>query len=1350
MRYRIACMILGAMLLLGVSLPQAPSLPAWPPRQDSAIPSDEMPVEGQIQVLAPLEVDANRRPIRYWVLAGQEFQLQFRGQAAGREPVPLTLELALPAGLERTGGALRLETEKSGRLLVSLVARRPGGFIVKGTVTDISTGFSATTQVLVSVVRSAAEARRQLLEARQPPAPAPVQIIVDAGRTASPPGEMQPPPNYAHIHGIAYTYEYTTGLSYMLRGIQVQLWEDAATDILLNTLYTVEPTIDQNYGLTHVNWVEDGAWIHDDDSGSFDFGNVWVGSGGKDLYLKVRYIFHDGGDGQTGGGIERLAVRDSSVAGDPVVESPYATQHYGSGQDSGIIGLQAPALDGSNPGQVGDEAAHVFYDLVKAFTYFRNLVGYTHLHTTAYIDYTETDGPYCPGYSIRFNGWNNGYLAYEKTDILLHEYAHSIHYGLRGGSFPPFDPCDTGTCDAGTCVNGDCNHGGCANVTSADGLIEGWAEYLPTRINQDPIFHWYTNTITATWDIRPNTGSNALCDRDEWTVAAILYDVVQDVGGGEHPWFDHVASTLSAYDDNYVQDYYDSLVGDWGQWCAIWTTFDNHNVAYPAPALAAPVLNAPGNGGQTCDTTPAFDWTDVVDAASYRIQVDDNLSFVSPAIDATPTTSGYTPASPLAPGFYYWRARAANACTDGDWSAVHSFTILAAPAAPVPYWPADGSQLCSAPPYVTWNGVAGATTYRVQLDDDPAFGSPFIDATTASTSYPVGPSLPLGTFYWRVRAANACGSGSWSSMWSFTFLVTPSTPVLESPADDSATCDATPLLDWADVSWASAYRIQIDNDAYFGSPEVDTVKSNSLYNPGVDLPSGTWHWRVQASNLCGDSAWASPWQFTVQAITEVPALWTPAGGEETCDRRPVFTWSPVLWATTYRLQVDEPPSFSSPIIDIWTPDTTYIPLSDLPPSAYHWRVMAANDCGPTEFSPIQEFSITWSPNGAPSLWNPSLGAEVCEASLHFGWSTVDRATVYHIQVDGSSDFSSPEIDDVTPDNGYWPAGVMPLGQYYWHVRAGNACGDGPWSSSKWFTTIAGPPAPEPLSPDDGYSACGSTPDFDWSPVDGAQYYGIQVDDDPAFGSLEINDSTPDSYYSPASPLPPGTYFWRVYTYVHPCHSFYTPVRRLTIGDEPPPPPALQEPAGGSTVCTPTPLIDWSEVSTAASYRLLVDDQSSFASPVIDLTTVDSSYTPAAPLALGEYWVEVRGSNACGDGDWSSAQSFAVAAIPPPPSLSTPADGSEISDLTPRFAWSPGSGAVSYRFQVAEDPAFGSLLIDTTTPGAEYTPGRALSPGAYHWRVQAMSICGSSDWSPVWTFTCLNVMRLYLPLVLRSG
>ncbi|HSJ59531.1 MAG TPA: hypothetical protein VLC95_20265, partial [Anaerolineae bacterium] len=537
--------------------------------------------------------------------------------------------------------------------------------------------------------------------------------------------------------------------------------------------------------------------------------------------------------------------------------------------------------------------------------------------------------------------------------------------------------------------------------------------------------------------------------------------------------------------------------------------------------------------------------------------------------------------------------------------------------------------------------------------------------------------------------------------------------------------------------------------AYFGSPEIDTIKSNSLYNPGVGLASGAYYWRVQAGNFCGDGTWAAPWQFTIQAITENPSLLSPAAGEETCSNRPEFSWSAVPWATSYRLQVDELPSFSSPSIDIYTPGTTYLSTVDLPPSAYHWRVMATNACGPTEFTASQAFTITWEPVETPSRWNPALGDEVCEASLHFYWSAVDRATFYQLQVDDSSDFSSPEIDDVTSGQTYWPADPMPLGSYYWQVRARNACGDGPWpSSEKWFTTIAGPATPELLSPADGSSTCGTTPDLAWSPVTGAEYYWLQVDDDPAFGSPAINTNTPDPSYAPASPLASGTYFWRVYSYVHPCPSFWTPIRRFVIGSEPPPPPILVEPTPGGTVCSRTPLFDWTPGATAAAYQLQVDDDPGFPSPELDVVTTASDHVPTSALALGEQWVQVRAANACGDGPWSPAQSFAVATVPVPPLLSAPADGSRTPDMTPRFAWSPASGTASYHFQLAAESAFSSPLIDTTTPGAEYTPGRELAPGTYYWRVHTSNSCGTSAWAQAWTLTCLNASYVYLPLVVR--
>ncbi|MBN1955322.1 MAG: S8 family serine peptidase [Anaerolineae bacterium] len=69
-----------------------------------------------------------------------------------------------------------------------------------------------------------------------------------------------------------------------------------------------------------------------------------------------------------------------------------------------------------------------------------------------------------------------------------------------------------------------------------------------------------------------------------------------------------------------------------------------------------------------------------------------------------------------------------------------------------------------------WAALPEATAYRFQLDDDPAFGSPEVDAVDvrASEYYVFGPFAPLTTHYWRVSASNGCGEGPFSAPFSFT------------------------------------------------------------------------------------------------------------------------------------------------------------------------------------------------------------------------------------------------------------------------------------------------------------------------------------------------------------------------------------------------------------------------------------------------------------------------------------------------------------------------------------------------------------------------------------------------------
>jgi len=239
---------------------------------------------------------------------------------------------------------------------------------------------------------------------------------------------------------------------------------------------------------------------------------------------------------------------------------------------------------------------------------------------------------------------------------------------------------------------------------------------------------------------------------------------------------DLTSSALRAIPDDVINMYlfiYDANAGVFdGEW-PITADFQDPSTYRPltlatCPVAGEPNLSSPADDSSTCDTTPHFDWSLVSEATSYRIQVDNNSGFGSPAIDTTTSSPNYTPGSSLSPGTYYWRVRASNACGNGSWSSARSVTILSTPAAVSLSSPSNGASVGDNPPTFRWGSVSGVTSYRIQVADNSGFSSPEINRTTSSTSYTPGSALAGGaTYYWRVRASNTCGSGSWSAVWEF-------------------------------------------------------------------------------------------------------------------------------------------------------------------------------------------------------------------------------------------------------------------------------------------------------------------------------------------------------------------------------------------------------------------------------------------------------------------------------------------------------------------------------------------------------------------------------------------------------
>jgi serine protease AprX len=107
----------------------------------------------------------------------------------------------------------------------------------------------------------------------------------------------------------------------------------------------------------------------------------------------------------------------------------------------------------------------------------------------------------------------------------------------------------------------------------------------------------------------------------------------------------------------------------------LFTSSDSLEIAVLSTRPPSPSLAAPSNGSALSAGTPTFRWSAVTGVTSYRIQVGNDSTLAEPFIDTTTSSTSYSPQATLAPGSYYWRVSASNACGEGPWTSVWTLTI---------------------------------------------------------------------------------------------------------------------------------------------------------------------------------------------------------------------------------------------------------------------------------------------------------------------------------------------------------------------------------------------------------------------------------------------------------------------------------------------------------------------------------------------------------------------------------------------------------------------------------------------------------------------------------------------------
>jgi hypothetical protein len=294
-----------------------------------------------------------------------------------------------------------------------------------------------------------------------------------------------------------------------------------------------------------------------------------------------------------------------------------------------------------------------------------------------------------------------------------------------------------------------------------------------------------------------------------------------------------------------------------------------------------PGLVSPSNG-QTVSTTPSLDWSDVSGATSYDIEVCSDSGCTSVVRSANVGSSQWTVSPALNEGVtYYWHARAKNSCGPGSWSSIRSFTTTCpTPGVPSLVSPSNGQTELSTTPSLDWGDVSGATSYDVEVCSDSGCTSVVRSANVGSSQWTVSPALSEGvTYYWHARARNSCGTGSWSSIRSFTTqggCVLPGTPGLVSPTNGQ-TVSTTLSLDWGDVSGATSYDVEVCSDSGCTSVVRSANVGSSQWTVSPALSEGvTYYWHARARNSCGTGSWSSIRSFTTSSIPPTPDL-IPAG-----------------------------------------------------------------------------------------------------------------------------------------------------------------------------------------------------------------------------------------------------------------------------------------------------------------------------------------------------------------------------------------------------------------------------------------------------------------------------------------
>jgi len=695
-------------------------------------------------------------------------------------------------------------------------------------------------------------------------------------------------------------------------------------------------------------------------------------------------------------------------------------------------------------------------------------------------------------------------------------------------------------------------------------------------------------------------------------------------------------------------------------------------------AVGAPVLTSPVSGA-TVAANPLLSWNRVTGAVKYEVQVASSSGFLAPLkFSASTLNNRATPPADLAIGSWWWRVRALDSANVAGTYAVSTFTKEAANA-PVVLTPIDSAvlQYPTAQLIFSWQPLAGAKTYEVQIDDDASFVGTPAPVSTNNTRYaPTSPPPFNTTFYWHVRGVSAQGVPTqWSAARSYQMTWANLPPVLTGPPSTNTDTLEEIVLDWEPVIGASAYQLQISPDDQFNAPIGGTrVVRATTFAPSPTLPNGAYFWRVRAlstSAVPEPGVWSEIRTFTrawpAQSNVTRPRGTEGAAGtqgllpqvqlllpvDDAVVSEPNFTWTPQREASNYQIEVGTDVNFSpgppSTFQTCQTNHTAFTPFGGQAPAcapslispgqALYWRVKALDGTVNGVYSEVRHFMY----DPAFVTQTSPVNGSIVDGAPVLRWDPVDNISRYKVTLD-PDDATCPIVTAVTYNTVYVPEALKTTcaGQIHWTVQSVVSSGalSRIVTQSSWPTfTLGTQPSsgssmdPIVLTDIDGDPSTPlvmdrfTPPLMQWTPVTNATHYRVfAVDVFSTITPMNLSTNWPAFVYtganSPLGILLDGTYDFRVEAYsstnvllATSAFSQFTVTYNIALTS---PWPTLMKPddckpASCTTLLYDTPTLDWSPVPAAGYYLVYLATDPNFTHITRTWSTAYSQLTPLESL-----------------------------------------------------------------------------------------------------------------------------------------